>query len=92
VTDQTLAFRLIVRGHVQGVFFRDSVRREAGRRGVAGIAANLPDGSVEVVLEGPGGQVKEVIDYCHRGPRGATVTGVEVRTLEPRGLRGFQIR
>jgi acylphosphatase len=92
VTEETLACQLTVRGHVQGVFFRDSVRREAARRGVAGWAANRPDGTVEVVLEGPSEQVKLLIDYCHRGPRGATVTDVEVRTIEPRGPSGFQIR
>ena len=92
MTDQILACQLTVRGHVQGVFFRDSVRREATRRGVAGWAANLADGSVEVVLEGPPEQVKLLIDYCHRGPRGASVTSVDVRTIEPRGLSGFQIR
>jgi acylphosphatase len=92
VSEETLACQLTVHGHVQGVFFRDGVRREAIRRGVAGSAANRPDGTVEVVLEGPSGQVKQVIDYCHRGPRGATVTDVEVRTVQPRGLSGFQIR
>jgi acylphosphatase len=92
VTEETLACQLTVHGHVQGVFFRDSVRREATRRGVAGWAANRPDGSVEVVLEGPPEQVKQVIDYCHRGPRGAAVTDVEVSTIEPQGLSGFQIR
>jgi acylphosphatase len=92
VTEETLACQLTVRGHVQGVFFRDAVRREAARRGVDGWAANRPDGTVEVVLEGPSEQVKHVIDYCRRGPRGATVTDVEVGTIEPRGLSGFQIR
>jgi acylphosphatase len=92
VTDEILACKLTVLGHVQGVFFRDSVRREATRRGVAGLAANRPDGSLEVVLEGPSEQVKHVIDYCHRGPRGATVTDVKVCTIEPQGLSGFEIR
>jgi acylphosphatase len=92
VTDGALACQLKIRGRVQGVFFRDSVRRAAQRRGVAGWAANLPDGSVEVVLEGSPTDVRELISYCSRGPRGADVTGVEVEERTPRGLRGFQIR
>jgi acylphosphatase len=92
VKDDALACQLKIRGRVQGVFFRDSVRREAQRRGVAGWAANLPDGSVEVVLEGRPADVRELISYSSRGPRGAEVTGVEVEERTPRGLRGFQIR
>lgn len=91
VTEDTLAVQLAVRGLVQGVFFRDSVRREAQRRGVAGWAANLPDGTVEVVLEGRAKDVHELIAYCERGPRGANVTGVELTPREPEGLGGFQI-
>jgi acylphosphatase len=74
------------------VFFRDSVRREAQRRGVAGWAANRPDGTVEVVLEGPAASVREVASYCKRGPRGAHVTDVDVRERAPEGLSGFHIR
>ena len=44
--------RVIVHGFVQGVFFRDSVRRLADRHGVAGWVRNTGDGSVEAVLEG----------------------------------------
>jgi acylphosphatase len=92
VTDDALACQLTVRGRVQGVFFRDSVRREAQRRGVAGWAANLPDGAVEVVLEGRAADVRELISYCSRGPRSAEVTGVEVTQRTPEGLSGFQVR
>ena len=92
MTDDALACQLTVRGRVQGVFFRDSVRREAQRRGVAGWAANLPDGTVEVVLEGRAADVRELISYCSRGPRGAEVTGVEVTQRTPEGLSGFQVR
>jgi acylphosphatase len=92
VTDDALACQLTVRGRVQRVFFRDSVRREAQRRGVAGWAANLPDGTVEVVLEGRAADVRELISYCSRGPRRAEVTGVEVTQRTPEGLSGFQVR
>jgi acylphosphatase len=89
--DDRVARELVVRGHVQGVFFRDGTRREAERRGVSGWAANRPDGAVEILLEGRATDVEKVIAYCARGPRGARVAGVEVSELEPRGLTGFEI-
>ena len=81
---------MTVRGRVQGVFFRDSVRRVAEGRGVAGSATNLPDGSVEVVLEGPPRAVEELIAFCADGPERAEVSGVEVAEEEPEGLNGFR--
>lgn len=83
--------RLSVRGRVQGVFYRDSVRRVADARGVAGSATNLPDGSVEVVLEGPRQPVEELIAYCAEGPERAVVSRVENFEEEPRGETGFRI-
>jgi acylphosphatase len=82
--------RLVVRGRVQGVFYRDSVRRIAEARGVAGTAINREDGSVEVVLEGPEDAVEELIAYCADGPERAEVSGVEVAEEEPEGLAGFR--
>lgn len=76
---------------MQGVFFRDSVRRLARERGVAGGAANLDDGSVEIVLEGPRDDVEALIAYCADGPDRAEVSGVAVDEEEPRGEAGFTI-
>jgi acylphosphatase len=87
-----VARRVVVHGHVQGVFFRDSTRREAERRGVAGWAINRPDGNVEVQLEGALEAVDAVIAFCRRGPRGAQVRQVEVREIAPEGRHGFQTR
>jgi acylphosphatase len=89
---KTIARLLSVRGRVQGVFFRDSTRREAMRRGVRGWAANRADGSVEVYLEGGPAEVRAVLDYCRRGPRGALVQEVEVRDCAPQGASGFEVR
>lgn len=84
--------RLLVRGRVQGVWFRDSCREEAERLGVAGWARNLPDGSVEVVAEGGGDAVDALVAWCRAGPPQARVTDVEVRTEPPEGLSGFTAR
>ena len=84
--------RVVVSGHVQGVFFRDSTRREATRRGVAGWACNRGDGAVEAVFEGPRSEVEAMVDFCRSGPRGASVSNVAVSDEEPEGLSGFEVR
>ena len=83
--------RAVVKGRVQGVFFRDTCRRVAREHNVAGSAANLPDGSVEVILEGEPSSVEEVLEWCRSGPSYADVTSVEVSEEEPQGLDGFRI-
>ena len=67
---------LIIEGRVQGVWFRESTRREAVSLRLSGWVKNLPDGAVEALIEGPGNQVKELISWCHRGPASANVIKV----------------
>jgi acylphosphatase len=89
---ETVRSRVVVRGNVQGVFFRDSCRREATTRGVAGWACNRPDGALEAVFEGEPGAVAALVSFCERGPRGADVASVDETSEEPEGLSGFSIR
>ena len=84
--------RVVVHGHVQGVFFRDTTRREAARRGVAGWVTNRADGAVEAVFEGQPEAVARMVEFCESGPRGADVDRVEVVEEEPEGLNGFDVR
>ena len=84
--------RVVVHGHVQGVFFRDSTRRLAQRYGVAGWVANRPAGAVEAVFEGEADAVERLVAFSGKGPRGAQVRSVEVVEEEPEGLRGFAVR
>lgn len=84
--------RVVVHGLVQGVFFRDTTRRQAVQRGVAGWVRNNPDGSVEAVFEGEEADVERLVELCREGPRGARVDAVDVLREEPEGLSGFQIR
>ena len=79
-------------GRVQGVFFRDSVRREAERRGVAGWARNCSDGTVEAVFEGPAEAVEAMVEACRRGPGHAEVSSLDVVDETPEGLTAFEIR
>ena len=69
---------LYISGRVQGVFFRDSSRQMAKSLGVTGYASNLPDGRVEVVIEGDIGSVNSLIQWCRKGPSHAFVESVEV--------------
>ncbi len=84
--------RVVVSGHVQGVFFRDSVRRLASSREVGGWVANRSDGRVEAVFEGRPDAVDALVDFCRRGPRGARVERVEVEEETPQGEKRFEIR
>ena len=84
--------RVVVHGHVQGVFFRDSVRRMAEQRGVSGRVANRPDGAVEAVFEGEPEAVARLVDFCREGPRGAQVESVDVFDEDPRGESGFRVQ
>ncbi len=82
--------RVLVSGRVQGVFFRDSCRREAQHHAVSGSADNLPDGRVEVILEGGAPAVEAMIEWCRTGPRHADVDEVQVIEETPEGLHGFR--
>jgi acylphosphatase len=84
--------RAVVHGRVQGVFFRDTVRRMADQRSVAGWARNNPDGTFEAVFEGDVEPVERLVAFCHEGPRGAVVERVEVFDEEPDGVGGFAVR
>ena len=79
-------------GRVQGVFFRDSVRREAESAGVAGWARNCPDGTVEAVFEGEPDAVDRLVEACRRGPGHASVSSLDVAEEAPEGLDGFSVR
>ena len=85
--------RVLVSGRVQGVFFRSETRYEAEKRGIKGWIRNLPDGKVEAVFEGEEKSVREIIEFCKRGPPGAKVTKVDVTWESYTGkIRHFETR
>jgi acylphosphatase len=83
--------RVIVHGRVQGIFFRDTTRRMAVSRGVAGWVRNRVDGAVEAVFEGDEDAVASMLRFCRQGPPGADVERVEETDEELEGLEGFRI-
>jgi acylphosphatase len=83
---------VVVEGLVQGVFFRDTVRRLARERGVAGWVRNTADGTVEAVFEGEPEAVERLVAFMREGPPGAIVENVSVHQGDDEGLSGFEIR
>ncbi len=83
---------LWIAGRVQGVWFRESCRRQAAALGIAGWVRNQPGGQVEAVFEGPTLAVSSMIEWCKSGPPGAEVTEIEVIDEAPDGETGFTVR
>lgn len=70
---------LVVRGRVQGVYFRASTQREARRLGLGGWVRNRPDGSVEILAEGEEISIRELHGWAQKGPGAARVERVDTR-------------
>jgi acylphosphatase len=87
----TVRRRVVISGDVHGVFFRDTCRRKARERGVAGWVRNLPDRKVEAVFEGDPQRVEEMVHWAHHGPPLAVVDDVSEVEEEPEGLTGFEV-
>jgi acylphosphatase len=87
-----LRARVVVHGRVQGVWFRDSTRREALRLGVGGWVRNREDGTVEAVFEGEDHAVAQMVAWCRLGPPRAVVSTLDVTEEPPEGLSYFSVR
>jgi len=86
-----ICVKVKITGLVHGVFFRASLARVAAQEGVAGWVRNVPDGSVESVLEGEEKAVRKVVDWARRGPPRSRVDSVKTERQELRNLKGFRI-
>ncbi len=71
--------QLVVRGRVQGVYYRATAQREAREHGLTGWVKNRPDGSVELVVEGEEDDVKDFLNWAQSGPTTARVDKVETK-------------
>lgn len=76
---------IVVRGKVQGVFFRATTAETARGLGLSGWVRNSPDGSVEVMVKGEEEKLKELMEFCHKGPPLARVTEVLVEEIRDPG-------
>ena len=87
-----VCYRVVVRGLVQGVWYRESCRRVATELGVTGWVRNRADGAVEAHFEGRERDVARAVAWCRDGPPAADVTAVDVTPEEPAGTIGFRVR
>lgn len=78
MTSEKVARHLVIRGRVQGVWFRESMRLQAERLAITGWVRNRLDGSVEAVIQGSAEAVDAMTRWARRGPEAAQVSGVEV--------------
>ena len=84
---------VLISGSVQGVFFRANAKEMADLYKLTGWVRNIGDGSVECLLEGDEKQVKNMIDWCGKGPAGAHVKSAEVQWEKPTGeFKTFYIK
>jgi acylphosphatase len=88
----TVARRVRVHGHVQGVFFRDSCTREAESRGVSGWVRNDEDGTVSAHFEGEDAPVAAMVAWCRTGPPRAAVSHVDAEDVDPEHHTRFEVR
>lgn len=85
--------QLLIKGRVQGVFFRASTQQKATQLGLAGYVQNLNDGRVCVVAIGEQDRLQKLIEWCHDGPRHAQVEHVDIRIQEiEQRFDNFEIR
>lgn len=82
--------RLVIHGRVQGVFYRDSMQREAHRLGISGWVRNQPDGTVEAMVQGEPALLDKLVQWAHRGPELAQVERVVVQPAQGK-FNGFEI-
>ena len=81
----------VIGGRVQGVGFRAATKSRAISAGLSGWVRNLPDGTVECLLQGEAGRVDGMVDWLRRGPPGSRVAGVRCRDESPTDDYGFRI-
>ena len=82
---------VIVKGKVQGVFYRQSTREQARILQITGTVKNLPDGSVEIIATGTSEQLNQFTTWCRQGPSRAVVTDLIITPLSLQSFNDFSI-
>jgi acylphosphatase len=86
-----MALQIIVKGKVQGVFFRSFVKDIAKKLGIRGFVRNQIDGTIEIVAEGPDEALQQLIKACIKGPPGAEVKDIKTTKQKDEGFKNFDI-
>ncbi|MBA2250370.1 MAG: acylphosphatase [Chitinophagaceae bacterium] len=82
---------LLIKGKVQGVFFRASAKKEAARFGITGWIKNTDEGDVEARITASENELENFINWCKKGPDNATVNDVIITSKPPETFSGFVI-
>lgn len=82
---------LVIKGKVQGVFYRASAKDVADEIGIVGWVKNTEEGNVEIMAGGSKEQIEKLIEWCKKGPRRANVTDVLVTEVEEQSLKTFEV-
>jgi acylphosphatase len=83
---------VFVNGELEGTGFKQAIADKANEQGVAGWVRDLPDGRIEAVIEGPRDEVYRVVGLCRAGPRGGSVSGVQVDREQPKNEKAFKVK
>ena len=78
-----IAWRVTIRGRVQGVGYRDAMVDAAGMFGVCGWVRNSVDGTVEALMQGDDAAVERLLSWCRRGPPAARVIDIALLDVAP---------
>ncbi|MCB1906948.1 MAG: acylphosphatase [Rhodocyclaceae bacterium] len=89
---QMICRHLLIRGKVQGVYYRVTAQTEAVAQGLTGWVRNRSDGRVEAVVNGPELAVRAFIDWAYHGPPAARVEDIEVAESDDSGHSEFSLR
>ena len=87
----TETLSILVKGIVQGVFYRQRTKDNALRSGITGEIKNLPDGDVHIFATGTAEQLEEFVKWCNKGPETAVVSQVIVEKIPVKNFNSFKI-
>ncbi len=82
---------LLIKGKVQGVFYRATARKIAEELGVKGWIKNTKDNNVELIITGTEEQVRQFIEWCKKGPTRAEVSDLIATTIDDKSFSDFRI-
>lgn len=83
---------LVIKGKVQGVFYRANAKKTADEKGVTGWVRNTPEGNVEILASASRKALEDFIEWCRKGPCIAKVTGIEREEKEEQSFEAFIIK
>jgi acylphosphatase len=82
---------IIVKGKVQGVYYRQTTQEKAMALGINGTVRNLPDRSVKILATGTKEQLDKLLAWCRQGPSRAEVSDIEWKEEELRSFHDFRV-